>query len=474
MCAAHVEFEWSQFFDLRLFEDGKFKRVDNVSSCIADDRSAALYACKTWARQLSSELRTTHARKYNISSESLPLDVVESDEPEPRTCVLKMYAPSQSAVFETEKFVLDELAGHRHVVECHGVVADDTSGCKGLVLDYAEGGDLLSYLRSHGALPEARAAALFAQIVSALLGAHERDICHRDAKPDNVLFVDAERTRVVLSDWGLATRFVAGKRVLRRACGSLLFCAPEILRQECYEGPEVDAYSVGQLLYSMVTGEIMFIGDEPADVLHDMRSHMPRYPSGTSTELRSLVAGLVAERANRRLSLEDVVFHPWLKKFDIDLRPHVTDQGVESSLSMPAIGVVSHQISSSCASTSLSAVLAGFVPPDHLRHGGRRSANAADLIERGGGVIGNIDNSDDDIYGDNERHVAAAPSASSSRPSQLSLSIRQAQQYGRIGVAASLDSVAVSSLRTGGPRLPSSRDVQRSLESSTRVTFNSF
>merc|ERR1719199_1481502 len=119
-----------------------------------------------------------------------------------------------------------------------------------IVMELASGGELFDYIvKSRGGLPEPEARRVFQQIVAGVEHCHQRGVVHRDLKPENI-FMDA-KGNAKIGDFGLSTNWRPGK-VLTDSCGSPNYAAPELLQKQCqYEGPEVDIWASGCVLYAL-------------------------------------------------------------------------------------------------------------------------------------------------------------------------------------------------------------------------------
>jgi len=157
--------------------------------------------------------------------------------------------------FSREAKALAQL-NHPHIVTVHDVGQQD--GLYFLVMEYVEGLTLRQLIRC-GELPPAEALALVPQVCDALQYAHDEGVVHRDIKPENVL-VD-RRGRVKIADFGLA-------KLLRRApaevtltqmqqvMGTLHYMAPEQMERPLEVDHRADIYSLGVVLYEMLTGKL--------------------------------------------------------------------------------------------------------------------------------------------------------------------------------------------------------------------------
>jgi len=152
-----------------------------------------------------------------------------------------------------EAGVMRALSKCKHIVPLIDVAENEGSVC--IVMGHAEGGDLFEHIGRNGALEPAKAWRIFGQIVRAVAYAHSCGFIHRDVKPENI-FLDKDGN-AMLGDWGYAAAWSSWKKK-RRPCGSLNYAASEIVSNKTYTGPEVDIFSLGGCLYTMLTGRLPF------------------------------------------------------------------------------------------------------------------------------------------------------------------------------------------------------------------------
>jgi len=182
------------------------------------------------------------------------------DGKEKRRCAIKIFRrevgknESVQKRFEQEVSVLQQVR-HPHVVSiyAHGAIA---SGTPYLVMEFVEGKSLREVL-SAGALAPARAARLLRQLGEALEAIHQKGICHRDVKPENVMVRNPETPseEAVLIDFSISLVKEAEETLhgLSRAAGTFEYMAPE--QAIGYAQPSSDIYSLAKLLLEMVTGQ---------------------------------------------------------------------------------------------------------------------------------------------------------------------------------------------------------------------------
>ena len=145
---------------------------------------------------------------------------------------------------------------HPNIVKLLEVI--DTEEALFIVMEYISGGDLFIYLEAKGRVTEGEARGLSRQLLSALQHCHQRGVVHRDLKLGNLL-LDANNNAKI-SDFGLSNQWHPQKK-LDTFCGSPAFTAPELFLGRPYTGPEQDVWSLGSILYTMVTGSLPF-GDK--------------------------------------------------------------------------------------------------------------------------------------------------------------------------------------------------------------------
>lgn len=171
---------------------------------------------------------------------------------------------------------------HPHAVEVKDVGTDDR-GVPYFVLELLHGHTLEEELQQHGGrLTLKRTAQILHPMCAALDAAHREGILHRDIKPSNVfLHRDQGREVVKILDFGVA-RFVDGHVLERKLSnagvppGTPAYMAPERFHEGTYDG-RVDVYSVGIMIYEMLTGRLPFTVDD-GNILRLIRLHATRFP----------------------------------------------------------------------------------------------------------------------------------------------------------------------------------------------------
>ncbi len=132
-----------------------------------------------------------------------------------------------------------------------------------IVMEYLEGRTLKEVVAQDGPLPPARAVALIEQVLKAARFAHSRSIVHRDLKPHNVI-VDAE-DRAKVTDFGIAKAGASDLTETGSIMGTAQYLSPEQAEGRVV-GPPSDLYSIGIMLYELLTGRVPFDADSPVAI----------------------------------------------------------------------------------------------------------------------------------------------------------------------------------------------------------------
>jgi len=226
----------------------------------------------------------------------------------------QLVARKQVAHTKTERKVLEDIS---HPFVCHLKYAFQTDSKLYMILEYFNGGELFFHLKANGRFTEERARYYCAEIVLALECLHAHTIVYRDLKPENVL-LDAEG-HIRLVDFGLSKEGITPTNLTHTFCGTPEYLAPEVIHGGGY-GLPVDWWSLGTLLYEMLTGLPPFYNQN----LHAMYERILRaklhYPAYLSASARSLLQALLDRNPATRLGsngdAEEVKRHPFFAGLD--------------------------------------------------------------------------------------------------------------------------------------------------------------
>lgn len=255
------------------------------------------------------------------------------------------------------------------------------------VLDYCAGGELFFHLGKEGRFPEARARFYAAEIILAISYVHSLDIIYRDLKPENVL-LDAEG-HIRLTDFGLSKEGISSSSSGAYSfCGTPEYLAPEILNRQGH-GRAVDWWSLGALLYEMITGLPPFYCQDRERLFEKIRKSELNYPPSVTRPAVGLLKGLLTKDPTRRLGsgpadADDIKVHEFFSPINWDKlmkgevtppwRPKIngildTSQFDKEFTNMPVFSPHSMQRAHGFGATPVDSHFEGFTFTDRLLHG---------------------------------------------------------------------------------------------------------
>lgn len=271
-----------------------------------------------------------------------------------------------------------------------------------IVMDIAEGGTLLDLIReqrhdlkalhsstvyqpgnastvfsssglfSSSVLQYSTVQRFFKQLLLGLSSLHERNIVHRDLKPENIL-LNRRRTRVLISDFGFACHAPPGV-ALTRACGTLKYCAPELLVENpSYDGRKVDVWALGVTLYVMLFGGFPYRcrRSDPEELLEIIRSTPYRIPRQIPAEIEDILRHMLCVEAGDRWTVKQLLQHSWMQTTASDRLSSYAPSEVAESCAALSTATVSPSRQASTAvqarrSITGSIIVEDFPPVDAL------------------------------------------------------------------------------------------------------------
>eukprot|EP00899_Mesostigma_viride_P029324 jgi/Mesvir1/9577/Mv16477-RA.1 len=220
-----------------------------------------------------------------------------------RFVALKVTENKGNSTVEREIEVLRRLR-HKNIAKMYEVIR--TPRLTFIVMEYVSGGDLFDHVansRSAG-LPEEEARKLFRGMLSAVDHCHANYVLHRDLKLENVLL--DEQGEVKLVDFGLST-FLQPAARMNTFCGTPAYASPEVLTGSASLGPECDIWSLGVMLYTLMTAAMPFQTD-PALVI----AGNYRLPAHISPDCSDLIRRMLRNKPGERISMVGIMNHPWV------------------------------------------------------------------------------------------------------------------------------------------------------------------
>jgi len=195
---------------------------------------------------------------------------------------------------KAEKSILQKIQ-HPFIVQLH--YAFQTKDKLYMILDYINGGELFFHLKKEGRFQENRVRFYAAEIVCALSHLHSLGIVYRDLKPENILL--NSEGHITITDFGLSKQIKADEGT-HTFCGTPEYLAPEVLKGQGH-GIAVDWWSLGTLIYEMLTGLPPFYSQNINIMYQKILNGELRFPSYVSSEAQSLLEGLLTREVEKRL-----------------------------------------------------------------------------------------------------------------------------------------------------------------------------
>jgi 5'-AMP-activated protein kinase catalytic alpha subunit len=230
-----------------------------------------------------------------------------------KLCERKLISHSQAKkCLMQEVNILRRVNGHANIIQLLEVIETDTALV--LVMEFAASGDLLRYVRQHRKLAEDCAQGLFKQLLDGLDHIHKMCVVHRDIKLENLLLDSFGCLKI--ADFGVATLLKCPEQRLDDHCGTPSYIAPEVLLDHGYQGPPVDMWSAGIVLYAMLVGHAPFKADHLLDLRRNILRGRYHTPAHLSEEAANLLRRLLIVEPSNRATLGEAADHAWLRKVD--------------------------------------------------------------------------------------------------------------------------------------------------------------
>ena len=190
-----------------------------------------------------------------------------------------------------------------------------------IIMEYCSGGDLLSYFEHYEyELKETKVCEIIHKLSMAIYYLHSYGIVHRDLKPENILMTDlTPEADIRLLDFGLS-KIVGNEEKCTEPYGTLSFVAPEVLQGKPYD-KSVDLWSIGIITFLLLCGYLPF-DDKHSEreiarqTIQDPVPFESKIWNKYSSEAKNFVEGLLQKKPEKRLTIKEILEHPWIKKMD--------------------------------------------------------------------------------------------------------------------------------------------------------------
>lgn len=201
-----------------------------------------------------------------------------------------------------------KLLNHPHIIKLYQVM--ETKDMLYIVTEFAKNGEMFDHLTSNGHLSESEARKKFWQILSAVEYCHSHHIVHRDLKTENLL-LDANMN-IKLADFGFGNFYKSGEP-LSTWCGSPPYAAPEVFEGKEYEGPHLDIWSLGVVLYVLVCGSLPFDGPNLPTLRQRVLEGRFRIPYFMSEDCETLIRRMLVVDPTKRITISQIKQHKWMQ-----------------------------------------------------------------------------------------------------------------------------------------------------------------
>ncbi|XP_043642455.1 serine/threonine-protein kinase MARK2-like isoform X6 [Drosophila teissieri] len=342
-----------------------------------------------------------------------------------------------------------KMLDHPNIVKLFQVI--ETEKTLYLIMEYASGGEVFDYLVLHGRMKEKEARVKFRQIVSAVQYCHQKRIIHRDLKAENLL-LDSE-LNIKIADFGFSNEFTPGSK-LDTFCGSPPYAAPELFQGKKYDGPEVDVWSLGVILYTLVSGSLPFDGSTLRELRERVLRGKYRIPFYMSTDCENLLRKFLVLNPAKRASLETIMGDKWMNMgFEEDeLKPYIEPKAdladpkrIGKTEALVAMGYNRSEIEASLSQVRYDDVFATYLllgrKSTDPESDGSRSGSSLSLRNISGNDAG-ANAGSASVQSPTHRGVHRSISASSTKPSRRASSGAETLRVGPTNAAATVAAAA--------------------------------
>ncbi|EAR90856.2 Serine/Threonine kinase domain protein (macronuclear) [Tetrahymena thermophila SB210] len=224
----------------------------------------------------------------------------------------KLTDPNKFKNVRREINILSKMT-HENIIRLYHVI--DTVSSLNLVMEYIGNNSLYNYLRAKrkNQLEMNQIRKIFIQIISGIQYMHNKNVCHRDIKLENILIDDDLNLKII--DFGFAVVSPI-ERKLDSFCGTPSYMSPEIVLKKEYIGQYVDIWTCGIVLYILICGKFPFKGADEKELYRKISKHQYEIPSFVERGARSLIQRLLSFNPEDRPSCLEILKDKWLTSFD--------------------------------------------------------------------------------------------------------------------------------------------------------------
>jgi len=225
--------------------------------------------------------------------------------------------PDEKKRVEREIRIL-RMVQHKYIMKLYDVM--ETKSHRYLILEYLQQGELYDILLKNGKIAPEPAFKYFFQVMMALAYLHRNQICHRDIKLENVIL--DHKGDAKLADFGMAVVVPPGARLME-SVGSPHYACPQIIMGQRYDGYNADVWSLGVVLFVLLTGALPFNGDSSAVLFNNICNAKFRMPPELPDTAQDLIRSILKPEQDQRASLHDIQSSLWFQRRSARITPEM-------------------------------------------------------------------------------------------------------------------------------------------------------
>ncbi|CAK56282.1 unnamed protein product (macronuclear) [Paramecium tetraurelia] len=195
---------------------------------------------------------------------------------------------------------------HPNLVQLYEII--ETPKQLFLVMEYVNGGELFEYIVQNQRIKDVEAIRFYSQILSGIEYLHKLHVVHRDLKPENLILDSRGKLKII--DFGLSN-FYKTDDLLKTACGSPCYAAPEMIAGKRYQGLQVDIWSSGIILFAMLAGYLPFEDPNTNQLYKKIIAGDLKFPKFITNEAKELIKNILNTDPQKRYTIQEIRKHSW-------------------------------------------------------------------------------------------------------------------------------------------------------------------
>lgn len=234
--------------------------------------------------------------EHHVSKEKVAIKVLEKD---------KIVDDGDKERVSREIQIL-KIIRHPNITQLYEIIEDDTKLY--LIMEFASNGELFDYIVSKNRIRENESSRFYQQIIDGIEYVHSLNIVHRDLKPENLLL--DEKMNIKIVDFGLSNLYKSGQ-LLKTACGSPCYAAPEMIAGKKYKPLCVDIWSSGVIMFALICGYLPFDDNDTQALYRKILKGEYSVPSFVSNAACDLLKRVLCTDPDARYTIKEIKEHPW-------------------------------------------------------------------------------------------------------------------------------------------------------------------